>query len=288
MKIAWIQDYNPFQHIGMGGETNDYNMINYGIRKGYDIQVITPQTFGLANIKDLDLIIISNCCGFTEEQMKTITQQPHIFFHHDFLLICKYRLYYPAIQKCFKKCSWWMRKYLSKAKLHVFLSPLHYKLHKQAMGNKVEPHAIVPSAFGSELNTFQDNGFAREKNSVLLVNPYTFKSADNAIEYFSKHKGYRVYWCGNTDCEDKLSGFTKLGHIPYHEMYRIYNRCEYFFHVPKNYEPFGRVMVEAYLSGCKLITCNRVGALSYKWFRDKERLRKEVSEALKKFWEAIG
>jgi len=76
--------------------------------------------------------------------------------------------------------------------------------------------------------------------------------------------------------------------VPYDQLNELFNKHEYFIHLPQNVDPFCRSVAEAYLAGCKLICNDNVGCLSYDWFKDRETVRKELKLAAKKFWFHVG
>jgi hypothetical protein len=54
-----------------------------------------------------------------------------------------------------------------------------------------------------------------------------------------------------------------LGEVPHDQLPALYNRAQTFAHLPRWYEPMGRVVIEASLCGCEVVTNDRVGAMSF-------------------------
>lgn len=285
MKIGWLQNVD-FLSIPGGAEFTDRAHFRFIEKQGIEQTIYTPQSVQF--LSHVDLLIISNIIQFQPSTIKKLCERyPYVFFIHDYYPLCKHQLSYPKILKC-KKCGskkFWL-SIIQNAKRIIWLSPLHRKAWLYACPELWDtPYAVIPSPI--DVSLFYDMKLEREKNSVICLNPYSFKGADNLVKFAEEHNEYKYYWVGNTDTEDKLRQFTKLGYIPYFELNRILNRCEYWIELPFTPQPCERQALEAVLAGCKLIVNRMVGATSYKWFRDKERLRKEVSGAPRRFWEAI-
>ena len=276
--IAYLNDISL--EAGSGAELSSKAIIREGIRRGYDIDVLLFQTF---TTKGYDLFIIKNVVSFTKDQLKLVMQKPYINYPSD-QAFCKWRLYYNMQPKC-KKCkgiNFW-KEFYQRSKHNIFLSPLHKRAYEYALGKL--KGVCIPSPIDTSL--FYDMKLKRERKSVICLNPYSFKGVDNLVDFAEKHREYKYYWAGNSDAEHKLVNFTKLGYIPYQELNRILNRCEYWLELPDSPQPCERQCLEARLAGCKIITNNMVGATSYSWFKDLNKLRKEVSEAPKNFWSEI-
>jgi hypothetical protein len=72
--------------------------------------------------------------------------------------------------------------------------------------------------------------------------------------------------------------------IPYHEVPILMNRAKSFVFLPRWPEPQGRVVIEAALCGCRLITNDRVGATSFPF--DISRID-HFKGATADFWDKI-
>lgn len=321
IKVAWVCDHNPFG-LGGGAEGNDLAMIKFGFWTGFDIDIITPQKCKETKFSKYDILILSNMANFSEKQITEITKYNHVIFHHDFITLCKWRLYFnPGGNggKCIERCKWHWRDYWQERarksfsggvenskSMHIFLSPLHYKIHRKILlldiyGEDTYDinHALIPSAIDESL--FFDMGKERQKDSVLICNPYPFKGLDNILAAIDAAKKVgpeitgafltsdtKFYWMGNTTQPEKLEGIEKLGYIPYDELNRILNRFEAVLHLPNNVDPFCRFVVEAKLAGCKVIGNNNIGAFSYSWIDDDDKIRKHLTSAPKKFWKSVS
>jgi len=294
MKIAWIQDHCPAEHsvLGAGAESNDWNHIKYGIKLGYEIDLITPQNFQAVNFEAYDFFIVSNCTFFTQQQLKKIMQYEYIVFNHDYFF-CKWRLYFQADEKC-HTCMFlpFWKKFYSNAKLNIFLSPYHKKMHEKVLG-KIKPFAIVPSAI--DINRFKPSEVEPSPNTVICVNSlYDFKGRKQVLEYIEKHKEKKFSIYGTRAENIALPSNAEFkGFIPNSKMPREYQKHEFLLHLPIT-DPFCRVVAEFLLCNPKgkLICNENIGLLSYKeiWKNgkiDRSKLKELIKNAPKKFWSEI-
>jgi len=277
VRVLWIDDYNPMEGGG-GSALNDRLLIAEGIRRGHEIIVVTP---GSGVFHDYDVVTVHNVYSFDKKVLEKLTEgKPVIFHSHDYNF-CRWRLYFPMKDRCrnCKHAKWW-RKFLSKCRC-VFLSPLHKAAWEFVFG---ELNAdTVPSAI--DVNLFKDMKVGREKDSYLAVNPYTFKGADNLVEFQRKHPG-KYYWLGTTDVREKFRHWVYLGVKKYEELPYVYSRYEYLLHLPSSPSPFDRVVAEAYLCGMKVITNDLCGFVSWGW-KSRDEVRREISRAPDAFWKIV-
>jgi len=287
MRFVWVQDL-PFTLVPQSGgaQLTDFEMYKEGIRKGYEQALITPQNYQQIPVQEEDVLILSNIKSFGPERFLD-KPNPVIMFHHDYLF-CRYRLFYPRLEKCIKACAYkepW-KKLFKKAKLNIFLSPLHYKMHKEVFGDSIEPHALVPSPVDPD--KFYDMKKKREKNSVLGVNCLLpFKGAKNVVRYAEEHPDLKFTFVGAKDDSIQLPKNCEfIGPVPQEKIIELLSTTEAFIHIPETPQPCERTVVEAKLSGVpKLILNPLVGATSYKQFRyDRDRFAKWISQSPKNFW----
>lgn len=287
MKIAWIQDINPFTAIG-GAQLTDLAHIKYGFGLGYDIDIITPQEMTTRRATS-DVIVISNCMNFTKEFILHITKEmPYVMFHHDYNF-CNHRLFFPLDDKC--KCSvnksFWS-EIIGKAKLNIFLSPLHREMYYRMFTPEVvNPSACIPSAINTELFK-KDETVQTKSNTVLGIHCLLpFKGRYNIYNYMKEHPELFFTFVGNQQ-EVNASNCKYIQYLPNEDLPKLYSEHEYFIHLPSTPQPFERTVAEAYLCGCKIIKNDLVGAFSYPWdFNNREEVRKILSQASVGFWEEI-
>jgi len=292
-KIVWAQDISPFDFQG-GAELNDKAKIIEGIRQGYDINILTPETYSKKAIDNSDLVILSNCARFSKEQLNFET--PFIIYHHDYHFICCWRLYYPVGEKCkqgvAKSCNSWQRNLIKKAKLNIFLSDLHRKAHQYCIPEiTLENSKCIPSSIDTEFFKPVQN-VERAKDYLYVGVIDNFKGIDNILIYAQENK-IKVDFYGyeqNTELCDKITtqGHSICGKIDYYKLPELYSKYKYAIHLPEHIEPYGRFCIEALLCGCKVITNTNNGAFSYPFMENSlDEIRRTLSCASIGFWEEI-
>ena len=280
MKIAWLQDLDPFTHYG-GAQQTDKEHIIAGFKLGHEIEIVLPG----GAIPPSDLTIISNAQGFPIELLSKIPTK-YIFFLHDYWGLCKWRLHYPMLEKC-KNCYLKPRflPLLQKSLLNIFLSPLHRESWLFTYP-ELESHnfALIPSP----INVSEFCDLHQERAGMLAIHAgLKFKGYDRFKEFAEERHPLPIDLIG--DIEGPLPPNVKsIEGVPYYEMNALYNKYETFVHLPTTPQPFERTVAEAYLSGCKVITNGNVGALSWEFFnKGRNEVARALSSSSKKFWTEI-
>jgi len=290
MKVAFLQDMDFHIHKG-GAELSDSFVFNEGLRRGYDMRLVLPESFSKTIVDQSDMFIISNATRFRKEDLLYIAQnKPCVMYLHDYFPLCNYRLYFPMISKCTKcKNKPFAEALLTKSILNVFLSPLHLKAFSSIIPSiRDHPYHLHPSTIDVDLFR-PNNGIKRLENTALAVNPFTFKGLENLIAYKKENPDIEYHWLGHSDQPDKLekSGWKHLPRVLHEDMPKLYSTYQYYVHLPNSPQPFERTICEAYMCGCSLIVTPLIGAMSYDWFVSREEVRKHVKDPHKQFWEAV-
>ena len=80
----------------------------------------------------------------------------------------------------------------------------------------------------------------------------------------------------------------RLGDLDYVAMHELYHKYETVWHSPEKPCAGDRVIFEAVLSGCKLITNDNVGHMSWGFdLNDQIALRKRLKAAIYDFWHLV-
>lgn len=287
-KIIWVQDYTTDMHPGGSQITSEY-MYEWGKSLGFDIEMMSLyqiNTLGESPGKYMskgDFFILNNIAhlyGHYPEIIKQIiNNKEYARYEHDYLWM--HNLVPDNIVK----------KLFHKAKVSIFLSPLHAKTHKD-WGIDV-PHFLMPSPIDTNMFKQMDS-VDRKKDTVAYLGGFTpHKGLENVFEYARENKDKQINLYGwhpsNKDKFDNMpENVSVLPKVPFENVPHILNFHEYFIHMPNWNEPYGRAVMEAYHCGCKLIHNDKIGALSYDWdFSDKDQVRKNVEEYAGNFWMRI-
>ena len=274
MKILWVSDHTLKSRPAGGAELTDFYMIQEGIRRGHEIHNVTPPTSELFDPNDYDFVVLSNNAEYQHSTRLKFLQLPYVVYCHDCL---GWKAVYREVPNLFEKSL-----------ANIFLSPLHLKFF-----------GSVPNAFCVPPHIperFKDLKLKRIPNSVLYVGNIWDgpKGANNLWEYINSHPEQTFYFCYHRAIETWVKKFSELpnvkmlGHIPHERMPEVFNKYEYFIHLPNNkIEAFGRAVAEAYLCGCKMIVNDYVGAFSYRWSLYYDYFREKTLNSPKEFWETI-
>lgn len=292
-KISWICDINPLSNANSGAELSEKMVINEGIRQGHDINIFTPQS-GLNGSAATDFVIIGNASLFKREDLIKLAEiRPTIFYIHDFFPLCKYRLYYPDLEKCKTTCPNldFTKEFMLSTVMNIFLSPLHKGLWESAIPELADhPSYLHPSPI--DTSTFRlYNNIKRLEGTVVGVNSLLgFKGKENILAYVNDHSSTSFTFFGGKDPDVKLPpNATYLGPVPNYEMPGIFAQAESYIHLPSTCDPFCRTAVEAKLCGAKVITNKLVGATSYPEFRlPYDEFVDWISNSPKNFWTEVS
>ena len=129
----------------------------------------------------------------------------------------------------------------------IFLSPLHQKVVNHIITIDGPQQHVVASPI--DFDKFRSTVPFEERQPVAMVSGDARRVAPD-VEALAKAEGYKTHHL------DYLS-------IPYDQMPDLLNSFQAVVVAPMMYHSFGRMAVEAIACGCKLITNNRVGAMSY-------------------------
>jgi len=289
VRFTWIQDLD-FLVEGGGAQNTDKAHFIEGLKRGYDMSIFTPQVNPNGLLEDNSPVIISNMmAGFQLDIFQNLIQKnkPCVWFMHDYQPLCKYRLFYPMLEKC-KSCyrrEMWLPIFL-KAKLLIWLSPLHRESWLWACPElEQKPYAIVPSPI--DFSQFYDMKLPRE-GVICVTSLFPFKGRKNVLQWAQEHPDKAITCIGGNPEPGPLpSNCHDIGPVPLGKMNEMYNKHKVFLHLPGTPQPFDRTVPEAYLAGCEIIGNKLVGALSYNWFRSREEVAKHCGNSSKLFWEKI-
>ena len=291
-KISWIQDFNIFEPHG-GAELSDKAVFKEGVKRGYDMELVNPETANIQNVISDDLVIISNASRYSPDFLSKIVETTeYVIYQHDFVFLCKWRLFYPDLDKCKNTCPVlpFTRKMMLNSSLNIFLSPLHYNVWKRVLPElKDIPHHLHVSTV--DTSVFKPLDTPKVPNSVLCINCLLkFKDLDNIIEYAQKNPDKRITSIGGIEGGVKLpQNIAYMGGVQNTQLPQIYAQTEAFFHKPNTVEPCGRTTIEAKLCGVpNLILNNLVGVASYPQFKyERDKFAKWVQGGPKRFWAKI-
>lgn len=283
MKVAWIQDLNPWTELG-GAQQTDKTHILSGIKKEHEIEIMLPgQDTSL--LKWADTTIVSNASAFPIQMFREM-KKPYVFFLHDYWALCKWRLYYPMLEKC-KDCHIkpnWL-PILQGSSLIIWLSPLHRESWLFTYPELVShPFALVPSPVSPDL--FFDMNTER-KGAIAVSSGLVFKGRERFVEWAEKNSETEITLLGPSE-GDLPANVKVINFVPQAEMNALYNKHKIFVHLPTTPMPFDRSVAEAYLAGCRVIGNKNIGALSWDQFwQGRAEVEKMLRLSPGQFWDVV-
>jgi hypothetical protein len=269
LKVAWVQDY----HKDGGAEISNVTVVSVGTLLGFDIVAVTPENFSRSVLQEADAVVLNNMFEFTDPQFQEIlrhiylSKQPVVKYEHDHREITLR----PQIAK----------RLFDRLDLSVFISPKQQEDHAVALENKLGKKSIVlPLAI--DIKKFTNLRNQREEKSCLI--PSAKKCAEQAKKFISENPDYH-YTCIGAD----LGGIF-LPEVDPEKMAELYNRFETVLHVPDKRGGGERVLFEAVLCGCKVVTNDNAYHKSWEkeWdWTDPSMLAFQLRKAPYAFWRAI-
>jgi hypothetical protein len=224
------------------------------------------------------LVVVNNIFEFADTDFNFLMERlysgrvPYVKYEHDHREITERKV---KAQRLFDNAT-----------LSVFISPLQRTNHVTAFGKQLEEKSIaLPLAIDVSKFTLLDE--MRIGNSVLV--PSMEKCRENTVDFMVKHPEYCYTIVGYAD-------FPAMPNVKVHnraqvnEMPVLYNRHEFILHLPQKIGGGERVVFEAVLCGCKVITNDNSAHTSWiqHWdWKDRSVLEEQLQKAPYAFWKAI-
>lgn len=280
-EIVWLQDA---ERIG-GAELSNILVVSVGRKLGFDICVMTPQTFNWQVLRYAKLIIINNIWHFDVNQMNAINR---VIFEY----LIPYAVYSHDIRDSDERIQFAQRLF-KHSKTNFFISPAH----KQKVESKVyemSPSHVLPLAIDPDL--FKPvKGVKRQKGLVVSTagRLHNAKQPVGLLSFIKSHHelNYELY-LEPTNLINQLfatmPNVTMKLPVDHEELPKIYSRAEYMVHLSSIFGAGERVILEAALCGCKIISSKNSGHMSWDWdWDDTGFMRSELKKAPYEFWKVV-
>lgn len=173
-----------------------------------------------------------------------------------------------------------VRKLFAHSALNVYLSPLHQKTIEAILGDARGRAAFVLKPM-IDSNVFYDQKLERDIDYLFVG---VIGEAKGLAAMRERFRDANIHFVGKLAPGETLDFGIHHGSVPYGEIPHFMNRAKNFVFLPRWPEPQGRVVTEAALCGCKLITNQNVGATSFPF--DIANPANFVGAA-DEFWDAI-
>ncbi len=152
-----------------------------------------------------------------------------------------------------------VRKLFARSALNIYLSPLHQRTIEGILGDARGRDSFVLKPMIDD-TAFYNRGLERDIDYLFVG---VIGEAKGLAAMRERFRGADIHFVGKLAPGEKLDFGTWHGSVPYSEIPLLMNRAKHFVFLPRWPEPQGRVVTEAALCGCKLITNQNVGATSF-------------------------
>lgn len=285
-EILWVQDT---EKIG-GSELSSMQTIRVGRRLGFDIGIMTPLNFSWESLHRAKLIILNNIWFFNNSQMGLLKrvmfeyQIPYVKYEHDSRHIQD------------EQRIEFARRLFLHSKCNFFISPKHLKNHQDHIYDMSETHvlslAIDPDVFQQNpkikrINKTVVNAAGKLHSNKGLMPVLSFASSfpDNEITIYTET------YSGLVQLFKNVKNVTIKPRVKNEELPDIYSASEYLVHLPVTFGAGERVVIEAALCGCKIISNEMSGHMSWPWMEkdpDIDLIREKITKAPYEFWKIIN
>jgi glycosyltransferase involved in cell wall biosynthesis len=152
-----------------------------------------------------------------------------------------------------------VRELFARSALNIYLSPLHQSTIEGILGDARGQAAFVLKPM-IDSTVFYDQKRERDIDYLFVGVIGEAKGLAAMRKRFSDDD---IHFIGKIAPGEVLDFGVYHGSVPYSEIPLFMNRAKHFVFLPRWPEPQGRVVTEAALCGCKLITNENVGATSF-------------------------
>jgi len=262
-RVMWIQNYNKHG----GAEISNYNCVAVGRNLGFDIVgMVVNDLQGKNLLRNADVIIVNNLHSENKDVVVDYlknTTIPWIKYDHDFL---------ETDFDLFKK-----------SKLNVFISPIHRDFYFEKVGLEIAEKSIcLPLAIIPERWEYKSD--SRQPDTVFI--PSYKKCRKNVVQFIEQHPDKKYIVAG--DIKPMSPNIETIGEIDYDKMQEMYHKYDMVLHMPEKMFAGDRILFEATLCGCKVITNENAGHASWTFdWRDHKILRVHLKNALYEFWRHV-
>lgn len=295
MEIKCLSYFHPF-HFGGGGEMVSRTLIEEGRRRGHTIRIRSVRPNIDEGGEDADLYWLVDVFNFPQtlksrgawlrfppELLEEIAnRKSFVHMSNAYADVCNLG-YLPCSGEASGHCGYksplnflhnlalrdfgrscfaldpLVRKLFSRSSLNVFVSPLHQRVIENVLGDTSLPEAFVlkPVIDGS---VFYDRKGDRDIEYLFVG---VIGEAKGLAAMRERFRDADIHFVGKIGPGEQLDFGTYHGSRPYQKIPEFMNRAKHFVFLPRWPEPQGRVVIEAALCGCELITNQNVGATSF-------------------------
>lgn len=293
--ILFLHDTNI--NTPRGAELTIKELIELGENKGFSISTNLLTHFESAKneIVNSDLVVLNSTsrCNFEFELLEflIVSSTTYIKVEYDYNFCVRRNILCTVdrnVQSCCNTDKFHLyRKLFAQSELNIFQSPKHYEAHFDFYGEAVAKHLIMPPTV--QIEHLKPSTFKQDHTIPFFGDLNYLKGGNAYIDYALEHPklNFTVYGTNRIRREipENISFHNPVANT---EVLEILGKTKQFICQPVWPEPSGRLAAEAFLSGCEMITNDRIGTFSFEFYpHDKEQAIKEIKQAPENFWNAI-
>lgn len=283
--ILWLQDT---EKVG-GSELSSMHAIRVGRRLGFDIDIMTPINFDWELLHKAKLLILNNIWFFDKSQMGQLKrvifeyQIPYVKYEHDSRHIQDQSRIELA------------RRLFLHSQCNFFISPAHLQFHQKYIYQMSMSH-VMPLAIDADVFKLNKK-INRAKNTVVNAagKLHSNKGLMPVMSFASSFPDHKITiytdtYSGLVQLFKNIPNVTLKPKVKNEELPNIYSESEYLVHLPVTFGAGERVILEAALCGCKIISNEMSGHMSWDWMGktpDVGLVREKVTKAPYEFWKII-
>jgi glycosyltransferase involved in cell wall biosynthesis len=298
IKVNFISYLHPYKYSG-GGEMDNRSILEYGLMKDIDIKLGFRRNGKLSKYlsprytlhEKPDFWILSDIYNCPEDKLSfkdgfiehIIEKEKYIHLDNAYVDLCDKAALpcHANREKCL--CTLSVKRadnLYSHSLVNIFLSPLHRDTVIKRLPSVGENRTMIARPL-IHTEDFINHHKTRDIEYLYVGTISDYKGYTNIEKLYGDNKDF--LFIGRNSTRRNIFG-RHIPYIPHLELPAYYNRAVNFVHLPNWIEPMGRTVVEAALCGCKLITNNNVGALSFPFDISNPE---EIAQSGDLFWEEI-
>jgi len=294
-KILFLHD--TFLETPRGAELTIKELMALGQSKNFSVSIDFLKNFEETKfqISKADLLVLNSTsrCHFELDLIEYLLsgKVPYIKVEYDYNFCVRRNILctvdYNVRSCCNPDKFHFFRKLFSQAALNVFQSPKHYLSHFDFYGEAISNHLIMPPTVDvAKLNPSKE----KDEETIPFFGDLNFlKGGHEYVTYAETHPelNFKVYGKNRLRREmPKNMSFHEP--ISNTEVLDILGKTKQFICKPVWPEPSGRLAAEAFLSGCEILSNDRIGTFSFDFYPDNlEKAKAEMLLAPENFWSAI-
>lgn len=220
---------------------------------------------------DLDLVICTNTHNISAAKLEWLTRQRYVTKNSD----TTYSPHYPS---------------LFRNSVHNFyFTPLHELVFRELYPNDI-PTSICPPIV-DDIEAYKPRRPKKRQAVCMSTVIAAHKGAEQLIRFAWTRPDLPILLYGRLEVafQDPPPNLKYMGTVGREEARRILGESEYFIFLLNSPGNGSMACLEAYLSGCKLITNEYEGLWTLDWpWGDREAVRDRVRDVPTHFWNTIA